>query len=145
VFRQVAGGFTFDDQAMTVSDIRIEVKTASVDTGHRKRDDHLRSDDFLDARKYPVMTFVARSGERTGERTGRIAGELTLRGVTRPLVLEVTLNGMRDYPFADRHFAVGVSARGTLRRSDYGMTYGVAEGMVGDEVELVVEMEGRRL
>lgn len=142
-FREVEGGFTFDAAAPAVSDIKVTIRTDSVDTGHKARDGHLRKQDFLWVDKYPTMTFVGTKAERTGENTGRITGDLTLRGVTRPVTLDVTLNKVGTYPFGSRHEAVGISARGTLKRSDFGMTYGVAEGLVGDEVELLIELEGK--
>jgi len=144
LFREVEGGFTFDDQAMTVSDIEVTVRTGSVFTGHEARDAHLRKKDFLWVEEHPTMTFVGRSAERTGERTGRITGDLTLRGVTRPVTLDVTLTGQREYPFPPGHHAVGVSARGVLKRSDFGMTYGLDGNLVGDEVQLLISLEGMR-
>jgi len=144
MFRQVEGGFTFDDQAMTVSDVRVEVKTDSVYTAHEARDRHLRQKDFLWTDRYPTMTFVGREATRTGESTGTLTGDLTLRGVTRPVTLDLTYGGMRQYPFGDKHTAIGVSARGTIRRSDFGMDYALADMLVGDEVQLLISFEGIR-
>lgn len=143
-FGEVEGRFTFDAAAPSVSALVVEVETDSVDTGHKARDRHLRQEDFLWSDRHPTMTFAGTGFERTGERTGRLTGDLTLRGVTRPLTLEVTLNKVGQYPFGDRHHAVGISARGTLKRSDFGMTYGVADGLVADRVELLIEAEGIR-
>lgn len=143
-FREVEGGFTFDEAAMTVSDIKVTVRTASVDTNHDARDAHLRKKDFLWSDTHPTMTFVGTVTERTGERTGRITGDLTLRGVTRPVTFDVTLNKTGRYPFGPKHYAVGVSARGQIKRSDFGMTYGVADGLVGDAVDILIEFEGIR-
>lgn len=143
-FRDVEGSFTFDETAMAVSDIKVAIRTASVDTNHEARDAHLRKEDFLWSDRHPTMTFVATATERTGERTGRITGDLTLRGVTRPVTFDVTLNRTGRYPFGDKHYAVGVSARGKIRRSEFGMTYAVADGLVGDEVDILIEFEGIR-
>jgi polyisoprenoid-binding protein YceI len=90
------------------------------------------------------MTFTAASARRTGERTFLVSGELTLLGKRRPLTLDATLNKSAPYPFGDRAEVMGVSARGTLKRSDFGMTYGVADDLVGDEVEILIELEARR-
>ena len=90
------------------------------------------------------MTFTADGARRTGERTFAVTGELTLLGTTRPLTLEATLNKSAPYPIGDRAEVMGVSARGTLKRSEFGMTYGVADDLVGDEVEIVIEIEARR-
>ena len=89
------------------------------------------------------MIFDGRSAEPLTETTGRIVGDLTLLGVTRPLTLDVTLNKAARYPFGDAHHALGIDATGTIRRSDFGMTYGV-EGWVGDEIRLVIGLEAIR-
>jgi polyisoprenoid-binding protein YceI len=90
------------------------------------------------------MTFTAASATRTGERTFDVTGELTLLGRTRPLTLRATVNKSAPYPIGDRAEVMGVSARGRLTRSDFGMTYGVADNLVGDEVEILIEVEARR-
>src|SRR5690606_8776279 len=143
-FLDVRGSYTYDAETSALSDVRVVVDTASVTTQHEARDRHLKSDDFLDSRSHPEMTFTAQSAERTGERTFAVTGELELLGMRRPLTLEATLRKHAPYPFGDRAEVMGVSARGTLQRSDFGMTYGVADNLVGDEVEIIVEFEARR-
>jgi len=143
-FLRARGSYTFDDATGAVSDVRVVVETASVDTHHEERDRHLTSKDFLDSRSHPEMTFTAGGAQRTSERTFVVTGELTLLGMRRPLTLEATLNKDAPYPFGDRTDAMGVSARATLKRSEFGMTYGVADNLVGDEVEIVIEFEARR-
>jgi polyisoprenoid-binding protein YceI len=143
-FLRSSGGYTFDEDSGTLSDLRVVVGTSSVDTHHDARDDHLRSADFLDTAAHPEMVFTAERAQRTGERTFIVHGELALRGTRRPLALEATLNKSEPYPIGDRAEVMGVSARGTLKRSEFGMTYGVADNLVGDEVELIIEIEARR-
>ena len=143
-FLRASGGYTFDADAGALSSLRVVVATESVDTHHEARDGHLKSGDFLDSESHPEMTFTADSAQRTGERTFAVAGELTLLGTTRPLTLHATLNKSAPYPIGDRAEVMGVSARGTLKRSEFGMTYGVDGGLVGDEVEIVIEVEARR-
>jgi polyisoprenoid-binding protein YceI len=143
-FLRSNGGFTFDDENDMLSELRIVVDTSSVSTHHEARDGHLRSGDFLDTATHPEMTFTADSVRRTGERTFTVAGELKLRGVRRPLTLEATLNKSEPYPIGDRAEVLGVSARGALKRSQFGMTYGVADNLVGDDVEIIIEIEARR-
>jgi polyisoprenoid-binding protein YceI len=143
-FLRVNGGYTFDADSGALSDVRVVVETDSVDTHHEARDRHLRSGDFLATGEHPTMTFAAASAARTGERTFTVTGELTLLGQTRPLTLHATLNKSAPYPIGDRAEVMGVSARGTLSRSEFGMTYGVADELVGDEVEIVIEIEARR-
>lgn len=143
-FREVEGSFRFDEAAGALSDIDIVVETDSVTTLHEDRDRHLRSADFLDSDRFPRMRFTAARARRTGERTFDIEGELELRGVTRPLTLHATWNKSADYPIGDRAYVTGASLRGAVKRSDYGMTYALENGWVGDEVEIVIELEARR-
>jgi len=143
-FLKASGTFVYDEQARTVEGIRVEIQAASVFTNHDARDGHVRSGDFLDARAHPLITFVGGRAEPTGERTGKVHGDLTVRGVTRPVVLDVTLIGAGRYPFGDKHQVVGVSATTVLKRSEFGMTYALEGGMVGDEVPVTLEFEAIR-
>jgi polyisoprenoid-binding protein YceI len=144
-FRTASGELTFDDATGAVSAVRIEVATASVDTAHEARDRHLRSEDFLDSARHPQMIFTAASAERTGERTFLVRGELELLGTRAPLTLEATWNKTAPYPIGPGTVVLGASARGRLKRSDFGMTYGIADGLVGDDVEILIELEARRV
>lgn len=144
MFREASGSFTYDAEARTISDVEITVQTASVFTNHEARDEHLRSPDFLNVKEYPTMTFAADEAMATGDRTGKLTGELTLLGVTKPLTLDVTYRGGTYYPFGDGHYAIGISARGTIKRTDFGMTYAAANGWVGDEIKLIIEFEAKR-
>jgi polyisoprenoid-binding protein YceI len=143
-FLQVRGGYTFDAENATLSSLRVVVTTDSVDTHHEARDRHLKSGDFLDTASHKEMTFTADDARRTGERTFTVTGALTLLGTTRPLTLEAILNKSAPYPIGDRAEVMGVSARGSVKRSDFGMAYGVANNLVGDDVEIVIEIEARR-
>jgi len=144
-FLTASGGYTFDDATGTLSAVRVVVETDSVATHHDARDKHLQSRDFLDSGSNPTMTFTASAARRTGERTFTVSGELELNGTRRPLVLAATWNKTAPYPIGARAEVMGVSLRGTLQRSEFGMTYGVADGLVGDEVAIVVELEARRV
>ena len=143
MFLKAKGSFTFDEVSKTVSDIRVVVDTRSVFTNHEKRDDHLRSPDFLNSSEFPEMVFVATGGEPMGDRKDKIHGTLELLGVTRPVTLDVTWNKSGTHPVY-KTYATGISARGTFRRSEFGMSYAVANGWVGDEVELILEFEAIR-
>ena len=149
MFREASGSFTYDEKTRAISNVRITVKTASVFTNHKERDEHLRSPDFLNSREFPEMTFVGRSAEATGEKIGKLTGELSLIGRTRPLTLEITLNKLAEYPFAAGVFSrpnyvAGVSARGGFKRGEFGMTYALDNGWVGDDVQLIIEFEAIR-
>jgi polyisoprenoid-binding protein YceI len=148
MFRTVSGRYRFDDASGALADVRIEIDAASVYTAHEKRDEHLRGADFLDAKRHPKLVFTADSARRTGERTFVIDGQLELLGRRRPVTLQATWNKSAPYPLGlaplQRSTVMGVSARGSFRRSEFGMDYAVENGWVGDEVELIVEFEARR-
>lgn len=143
-FRELEGSYRFDEATGGLSELTVTVETDSVSTDHRRRDRHLRSDDFLDSGSFPTMTFTANSARRTSDRTFEVAGNLELLGVSRPLNLTATWNKSGEHPLESGEYAMGVSARGSLRRSDYGMTYSVENGWVGDTVEILIEFEARR-
>lgn len=145
LFADVAGGFVYDAETRELGDVRVTVRTASLETMNEARDGHVRSGDFLDVEAHPEMVFTAAGGTPAGEATGQVAGELTLLGETGPLVLDVTLNKAADYPFGHGRFTLGLTVRGTLARSDWGMDYGVADGLVGNEVTLLIETEAMRM
>ena len=142
-FLEAQGSFTFDEEARTVSDVRVTIDAASVFSNHQARDDHIRKADFLDVPQFPTITFVGTAAAATGPSTGKVTGDLTIRGVTRPVTLDVTLNKTGPYPYIDNYVA-GVSARTTVRRSEFGMTYAVENGWVGDEVAVIIELEAIR-
>ena len=87
MFRSARGSYRFDEATATLSEVRIEVETASVFTNQRKRDDHLKGPDFLNSGEFPRMVFTATSARRTGERTFEVAGQLELLGKSQPLTL----------------------------------------------------------
>ncbi len=143
MFRDARGGFSFDEETSTISNVRIVVQTASVFTGVDARDQHLRSGDFLDVETFPEMVFEA--GRSVLEnREGTLTGRLTILGVTKPLTLAVTWNKSGESPLPGRPYVAGLSARGSFARSEFGMTYGVLDGLVGDDVELIIELEAHR-
>jgi polyisoprenoid-binding protein YceI len=149
MFRKASGSYGFDENSGVVSDLEVVIESESVFTNHRKRDEHLRSADFLNSAEFPRMIFRADSAEPTGERTYTIKGELDLLGKSNPVSLQATLNKTAEYPFgggvfSGKPYVMGVSARGSFKRSAYGMNYSVDNGWVGDEVELIIEFEAIR-
>lgn len=144
MFLESEGSFTYDEETRELTDLEVVVDTASVFTDHEARDEHLRGADFLNVEEFPEMTFVGRSTEPLSDDTGRITGDLTLLGVTRPVTFEARLNKAGRYPFGDEHYAIGIDATGSIRRSDFGMTYAVDSGLVGDEVRIVLGFEAKR-
>jgi polyisoprenoid-binding protein YceI len=149
MFTRAEGSYHFDESTGELRDVQVAITTESVFTNHDKRDKHLKGKDFLNTTEYPQMTFRAPTARKTGDRTYEIPGELTLLGKTRPVVLKATWNRSAEYPFAagvlgGKPYVMGVSARGSFRRSEFGMDYAVAKGWVGDEVEVLIEFEARR-
>ena len=147
MFRSARGSYRFDEATATLSDVRIEVETASVFSNQRKRDDHLKGPDFLNSGEFPRMVFTAAGAKRTGERTFDITGELEVLGKKQPLTLQATWNKSAESPMGGlggKPYIMGVSARGSFKRSTYGMNYAVANGWVGDDVPLIIEFEAVR-
>ncbi len=141
-FQDFEGEFVFDKGAVGNSRITLTIRTASIDTDHEARDKHLRSPDFFNALEFPTMTFTSTGVAKTGDNTGRVTGDLTLLGITHPVTLDVTFNKMAPHPipYYKGVMVAGFSARGTLKRSAFGMKYGLPS--LGDEITLILEVEG---
>ncbi|MBT2323398.1 YceI family protein [Variovorax paradoxus] len=143
MFRAARGSYSFDEASATLSNVRIEVDTQSVFSNYAKRDQHLKSADFLNTAEFPRMVFTAAGAKRTGDRSFEIAGQLELLGRAQPLTLTATWNKSGPSPI-EKSYVMGVSARGSFKRSGYGMNYAVGNGWVGDEVPLIIEFEAKR-
>lgn len=140
-FRIKSGFFHFDDGDWATAKVDATIDTTALDLGDAAWNAKVRSWEFLDAGKYPSAHFVSQSVERRGEKSGLVHGSLTLRGVTRPLDLNVTFNrtGLDSY---NLRYTAGFSATATLKRSDFGMTKYLPD--VGDAVTIRIEAEGLR-
>jgi len=143
-FTQASGEFVYDEQNQKLQSGTVEVRAASIATHHAKRDEHLRNADFLNAATYPLIRFVATRFDARSDASGVLRGDLTMLDRTHPVELEIKLNKAAPYPFGHRKHTLGFSATATIERSRWGMDYGVAEKMVGDEVELLFEFEAIR-
>ncbi|QCG93239.1 polyisoprenoid-binding protein [Azospirillum sp. TSA2s] len=137
-FNTVGGDVSFDKDAVEKSVVNVTIDTTSVDTNHAKRDEHLRSPDFFNAKEFPKMTFKSTKIEKTGDKTGKLHGDLTMLGVTKPVVLDVTFNKDGVSP-ASKLETAGFSARGTVKRTEFGMKYGAPA--IGDDIQLLIEVE----
>ena len=140
-FHEYDGEFIFDREDPTRSSVEVTIETTSVDTDHDELNAHLRTADFFDSANHPTMTFKSTAIERTGDDTALITGDLTMLGVTKPVTLDVTFNKADVHPVNQKYIA-GFSGSTTIKRSDYGMTFLVPA--VGDEVKVVLEVEGVR-
>ena len=147
-FSNARGQFRFDEGTQELSSVRVVIPTDTVDTRVEARDRHLRSPDFLAVDKYPKMIFEAEGTTLDDNGRGSLSGQLTLLGVTKPVTLEVSWNRSAVSPIpvdGQKPYVLGASARGVVLRSEFGMEYGLADLLVGDEVELILELEARRL
>lgn len=141
-FGEFEGSITIGDDAKN-STAEATIKTASIDTGVADRDGHLRSGDFLEAEKYPQITFRnARVVSQDGA-SFRVAGDLTIKDVTREVVLDVELDGVAKDPWGNEKLAV--TARTEIDREDFGMTWNVAleTGGVLVSKKIVIEIEAQ--
>ena len=141
-FSKWAGSFDFNesDPAASAAEVRIDV--ASIDTNEPARDAHLRSPDFFDVEHFPEMTFRSTKIEKAGN-DYRVTGDLTIRGVTRPVVLDAEYAGSVKDVYGN--IRAGFSAKTAIDRKDFGLTWNAileAGGLaVADKVEIVIEFE----
>lgn len=142
-FTRWNGTIAMDERDPTGARVEISIEPASVDTGVEQRDNHLRSPDFFDVERHAAMTFRSTAIQKTGEGRYRVTGDLAMHGVTRPVSLEVEFAGSARDPWGG--IRAGFSARGSLDRRDFGLTYNQlleAGGvLVGEKVDLDIEVE----
>lgn len=148
-FDKTSGSFTIDAAGKSGT-VDLVVETASLNTGDnergsrpRARDEHLRTADFFNVAEFPRMTYKGKATKFNGEAPAQIDGELTLLGVTKPLMLTVdNWKCMPDPRTKGQRFFCGGNASGSLKRSDFGMKFGIPA--VSDEVKLMIMLEGFR-
>ena len=142
---KVRGSFNeFEGQAqvhgadLASSQVSVAIEVASIDTRNAQRDEHLRSGDFFDAAKFPTATFKSTKVEAAGTNKLTVTGDLTIKGVTKPVVLDVTVNGAGEHPMSKAP-SVGFDATTTLKRSDFGV--GAYAPAVSDDVKVRITTE----
>jgi len=142
-FGDVSGTLTLDPNDPTAATAEVTIKTASIDTRQEQRDAHLRSPDFFEAEKYPVITFRSTRIEGDTDAEFLLYGDLTIRGVTRGIVLNVTRDGQGTDPWGGQR--VAFSATGKIDRKAFGLTYNQALEtggvVVGDEIKISIDAE----
>jgi len=139
-FKDFDGSFSFDAAKPEQSKVNVTLETASVDTNHAERDRHLRSDDFLNVAKHPTATFESTSVKSTGGGTADIIGNLTLNGVTKPVVIAAKFIGEGDDPWGGYRAGFEGSTTLTLKDFDIKMDLGPAS----QTVDLIISVEGVR-
>ena len=138
-FNDISGSITFDEANPEKASVTVNIVPASVDTANADRDKHLRNADFLDVGKHKELKFVSSSFKKTDDpKVFHVSGDLTLHGVTKPIVVPVTYNGQATDPWKNER--IGFTTTFSVLRSEYGMTYGAA--MIGDEVTFSLSVEG---
>ena len=142
-FGKTTGTVKLDEKDVTKSSVEATIETTTIDTRVADRDNHLRSPDFFDVAKYPAMTFKSTKVEKAGEGKLKITGNLTVKDVTKPVVLDVTgpTQEIKD-PWGNTRR--GVSATTKINRKDFGLTWSKtieAGPVVGDDVTIEIEAE----
>lgn len=143
-FSNFKSSFEYDPANPEAAKASAVIDAASIDTGNEKRDEHLRSADFLDTATYPEIVFESTAVTKTGENQFEAAGDLTLHGVTKPVTLKVEYGGSAVDQRGSKRAAF--AATGTINRKDFGIVYHkVLETgalMIGEEVKIAIEVEG---
>lgn len=137
-FGQVEGSITYDAQDVAKSSVQVTLPLAGLDSFVPKLDEHLKTADFFDAAKFPTITFKSTKVEAAGDNKLKVSGDLTVKGVTKPAVLDVTLNKAGEQAMLKVN-AIGFDATTALKRSDFGMSMAVPN--VSDEIGIRISTE----
>ncbi len=145
-FSDMYGDFTkfdidlkVDPENLANSTVSASIDTSTVDMRHEGLNRHLKNQDFFNVEQHPAMTFETTGVTQNGEGKLAVAGNLTLLGVTKPVTLDVTVNKIGEHPMRKTPW-VGFNATATIKRSDFGMNYGVPA--VGDDIKISIGLEG---
>lgn len=140
-FNEPSGHYLIDTADPAKSTIDIAIDASKVDTANKKRDDHLRSPDFFNAGEFPTISFKSKSVTKSGDKNFKVDGELTMLGVTKPVTASLNYVGEAQTP---QGYKSGFEAEFTIKRSEFGMTKYLEGDAIGDEVKLIVSIEGAR-
>ncbi|MFD1039074.1 YceI family protein [Virgibacillus byunsanensis] len=136
-----------DPSELTDAKIEVSVDVASVDTRQEGRDEHLRSADFFDVENYPKMTFVASDVKKKSDSNYDVTGDLTIRGTTKPVTIDVVYEGQSKDPMSGNTVA-GFSGETTINRQDFGLTWNAAVEtggvLVGEDIKINFEIEAHK-
>ena len=145
-FSDMYGDFTkfdidlkVDPENLANSTVSASIDTSTVDMRHEGLNKHLKNQDFFNVEQHPSMRFETTGVTQNGEGKLAVAGNLTLLGVTKPVTLDVTVNKIGEHPMRKTPW-VGFNATATIKRSDFGMSYGVPA--VGDDIKISIGLEG---
>jgi polyisoprenoid-binding protein YceI len=142
-FNKFSGSFEYDDGHPQTWKADATIDAASIGTGIEKRDNHLRTADFFDVAKYPTISFKSTGVTDVQGNKGKLHGDLTMHGVTKPVVLDLEINGVAKDPMG-KGTRAGATATGEVMRADFGIgaTTGPMGSMVGPDVKIRIEIEG---
>jgi polyisoprenoid-binding protein YceI len=133
----------FDEENPTNTTVNVEVDLTSINTRDEQRDGHLKSPDFFDVENYPTMKFVSTRVERNNKNNGRLYGQLTIKDITKEVVLDVEYAGIAKSPWGSE--SAGFSAAGSLNRKEWGLNWNQALEtggvLVGDKINIEIELE----
>ncbi len=142
-FENFSGTVNFDEDNPTNTTVNIEVDLTSINTRDEQRDGHLKSADFFDVENYPTMTFTSTRVEQIDENNGRLYGQLTIKGITKEVVLNVEYAGIAKSPWGTE--SAGFSASGSLNRKEWGLNWNQALEtggvLVGDKINMEIDLE----
>jgi polyisoprenoid-binding protein YceI len=142
-FEKFEGTVELDEANPANTSVDIRILAESVNTRMGQRDDHLRSPDFFNAAEFPYLAFKSTSVEVPGKQQARLTGDLTIRDVTKPVVLDVVYTGQAKSPWGTTSY--GFNGTTSINRKDWGLTWnqGLETGgvLVGEEIEINIELE----
>ncbi len=139
-FNDIKGSVTIDKDKPEDGAVSVDIAARSVDTGNKKRDDHLRGPDFFNVKQFPKLSFKSTSVKAAGDGELEVTGDLTCHGVTKPITIRLVRTGEGKSPFGD--FRAGWETKFTIQRSEFGITY--SPKALSEEVDLIVSIEGVR-
>ncbi len=141
-FADFSGSIDFDPDAPANTTVNVNIDVASIDTNNADRDGHLKSPDFFDAENFPQMSFVSKSVDVSG-REGKLHGDLTIKGVTKPVTLDVEFLGTAQSPWGNT--SAGFSASTKLNRTEWGLTWNqlleTGGVLVGEDIKINIDLE----
>ena len=142
-FEKFTGNVDFDENYPEFTTVDVQIEAASISTRDAQRDGHLRSPDFLDAEKYPFLTFKSKRVDLIDKQHAKLVGDLTIRNLTRQVTLEVEFSGMSKSPWGNTN--AGFTASTKMSRKDWNLNWNVAletgGWLVGDEIKIDLELE----
>jgi len=142
-FNSYDANILFDPNDLANSSIDVQIDVSSINTKNERRDNHLQSEDFFNAEKWPDITFKSDNIRKTGDNSFVAEGQITIKDVTRDFELPFTLLGVMDHPMQENTQVAGITAETSLNRTDYGVGVGdwAATMVVGDEVSINLNLE----